>query len=185
MSKPFYQKPWFWVIIVIVIIGIGSAIASSNKDPQKVSSDSGNGSSNQSQTESNQNKEFAVGDTIAIDGQEVKVVSVEHNYTPTQQYVTLPEGKEYVKLNLQIRNNSSSTIDYNALYWTIEDSTGDIINYSGAAFAQADDQLNSGQLAAGGTKNASIVFEVPAGDTKLKVHFKPNLFLDREAIINL
>lgn len=185
MSKPFYQKPWLWVIIVIVVLCIGAGIASSSKDPQKVSSDTSASTDSSSQQNKDNKQEFSVGDIISIDNQEVSIISVDRDYTPQQQYTSLGEGKEYIKVNLQIKNKSNSTIDYNALYWTIEDSNGDIINYSSAALAQADDSLNSGQLATGGTKSASIVFEVPTNDGGLKVHFKPNLFLDREAVINL
>jgi len=182
-KKPFYKQVWFWVVAIIVIIIVGAVVGSSGKDPKKVG-EGDNSSSESSDNKSDDNKNFKVGDVIAIDDQEVTITSVERNYEPANEYVAVKDGKEFVKLNLQIKNTSSDKKDYNALYWTVEDSNGDIINYSSAMFAQADDELSSGQLAAGGTKKASLVFEVPKDD-KLKVHFKPNLILDREAIIEL
>lgn len=185
-KQPIYKKWWFWVIIVVVLIGIGGAGAASNKDAQKV----GEGGSSQSagteeKDENKENQTFKVGDVIKIEDQEVLVSGVKRNYTPANEFVTVPEGKEYVKVDVQVQNKSKDTQDYNTLYWKMETSDGVIDDYMSAMMAQADDAFGSGDLAADGTKKGSIVFEIPKDDKVLKLHYKPNLFTSREAVIEL
>lgn len=82
-------------------------------------------------------------------------------------------------------NRSGNTISYNVLDWEIEDSNGVIQSTLSAAFASADDDLGSGQLAKDGKKSGSLVFEIPSGDTNLKLHYRPSLLSSDELIINL
>lgn len=181
-KKPFYNQVWFWVVIVIVVLVIGGVAVNGDNDPKKV----GEADGLLEQVENgNANGSFKVGDVISVDGQEVVISSVERNYQPESEYFAAKDGREYVKINLQIQNKSKETKDYNTLYWEIEDGNGDINSYMNAAFAQADDDLGSGNLAVGGTKKGSIVFEIPKDDTKLKLHYKPNLFSSKEVVIEL
>ncbi len=179
-KKPIFKRAWFWVIIVIFIIGICAATSSKNNEPQKVGDSSGS-----SEQTTDTNNEFTVGDVISVDGQEISILSVERNYTPDNEFVKASDGKEYVKTNLQIQNKSTETKSFNALNWEIESSDGVINSYLKAALAQADDSLGSGDLAANGIKKGSIVFEVPTGDSGLKIHFKPTLWSSKEVIIKL
>lgn len=180
-KKPLYSQIWFWVVVVIVILVIGG-VAKSNDGPQKVGESDGASSQMENSTE---NSNFKIGDIISVDGQEIVVLSAEHDYQTGSKYFAAKDGKEYVKINIQIKNKSQETKGYNALDWEIEDSNGDINSYTDAMLAQADDNLSSGSLAAGGTKKGSIVFEVPKGDAKLKIHYKPNIFYDKETVIEL
>lgn len=176
-KKPIFKKAWFWAIIAVVVIG--AIIAGINKQPTKI----GEGdSSSSSQTES-ANGDFKTGDIVKIDGQEVSVIAVNTNYTTGKEYIKAADGKKYVKIDVQIKNTSSDKISYNVLYWEIEDENGDITSYS--VTAQADDGLGSGDLAAGGTKKGSIVFEVSDSSTKFKIHYMPNMWSSEEVIINL
>ena len=43
----------------------------------------------------------------------------------------------------------------------------------------------NGELAAGGKKSGSLVFEVPSGDAGLKVHYQPSFWSNREAVVEL
>ena len=176
-KKPFYKQVWFWVVVVVVLIAIGGA-GISNK-PEVV----GNYDGNSSEQTSDGNSEFKVGDIISFEGQEVVVTSVERNYSTGNKYTKPSEGKEFVKVNIQIQNKSQDKESFNALDWEIEDSDGVINDYS--ILGQADDHLGYGDLAAGGTKKGSLVFEVPAGDKGLKLHFTPNIWSSKEVVINL
>ncbi len=187
-KKPIFQKVWFWVAIVVVVFGVLAVVGAKDDGPQKVGDSSSVSNDNSAQTSSpdaNTNAPFAVGDVVSIDNQEISVVSVERNYSTGNSYITPDEGKEYVKVNLQIQNKSDDTKSFNAFNWQMENGDGVIAGYTDAMLAQAKDGLGSGDLAAGGTKKGSIVFEVPEGDTALKVHFKPSLFSDKEVVINL
>lgn len=175
-KKPIFKKAWFWVIIAVIVI-IGAIIAGNNNQPTKIGE-----SGNSSQTEST-NGDFKTGDIIKIDEQEVSVVAADMNYATGKEYIKAADGKKYVKIDVQIKNTSNDKISYNVLYWEIEDESGDITSYS--AMAQADDGLGSGDLAAGGTKKGSIVFEVSDSSAKFKIHYKPNMWSSKEAVINL
>lgn len=171
-KKPFYKMPWFWIAIAIVVIGIGAVIASKQNEPTKVGESS---SSSQSG-----GKDFKVGDEIAAEGMTYVIKSVERNYSTGNSYITPSDGKEYVKLNISITNNSNDKKSYNSLYWKVEDQNGDLSTY--AMMAQASDALNSGELTKGGKKDASIVFEVPTG-ASLKVHIQTNPLSDKNEIV--
>lgn len=181
-GKPAYKQWWFWVIIVVVagfIIGLVNMGNSNN--PKKV--DGGDNSSSMSNSDSQKN-EFKVGDTIAIEDYEVTVLDVVRNFDSGNPYITPKDGKEFVKVNIQVVNKSDETKSYNVLEWKIQDSDGAIESPDGLSYT-VDDGLNSGELASGGKKNGSIVFEAPAGDAGLKLHYKPIWSFSNEAIIIL
>lgn len=181
-KQPIYKKWWFWVIIVVVLIGIGGAGASSNKDAQKV----GEGESSESagtgeKSENKENQTFKVGDVISIDDRGITVEKVQRNWSG--EYSKPSDGKEYVMITVKIENKSDDKISYNSSEWKMEDSEGAI--ESTKFVMNNDDALNYGDLAAGGKKSGTLVFEVPKGDQNLKVHYQPNMFIDREAVIEL
>ena len=105
-KKPIYKKWWFWVIIVVVIIAIGSA---AGNDAEKVGEVGDNNNSSQSSNNggSSQN-EFKVGDVIAFDGREVTVTSVQRNFYTGNQFIKPSDGKEFVKVNVTIENETRS-----------------------------------------------------------------------------
>lgn len=180
-KTPIYKKWWFWVIIVLVLVAIGGG---ASQEASKVGTVE-NSTSNETSSTSTENSVFKVGDIIEKNNVRIAVTSVERNYSTGNEFTEPKDGKEFVKLNIKIENKSNDRVSYNALDWEIEDSNGNIESYMNAMFAQADDDIGSGDLAAGGVKSGSIVFEVPAGDTGLKAHYKDNIFSSSEIIINL
>lgn len=181
-NQPVYKKPWFWVVMVAflaIIVYVIIYLTTLNKAAEIVTGAIDAVQGNQQIPE---NTTYSLGDTFVVDEMEYMVTSVERNYSSGKSYQVPNTGNEYVKLNISIVNKSNNKKDYNAYYWKIEDSNGDITTY--AMMGQADDALSSGELAAGGKKQGSIVFEVPLGST-IKAHFSPNIFSDKEIIINL
>ena len=174
-KKSFYKKWWFWVIVAIIVIGGGA----SSKQATKV------GTNNSNTSQSSEQTEFKVGDAIAFDNKQITVTSVDRNYSSGNTYITPKDGKEFVKINVTISNKSNDKVSYNTFDWEIQDSNGTIEDYSDAMMAQADDALGSGDLAKGGTKTGSIVFEVPSGDAGLILHYKPSFWSDRDIEIDL
>lgn len=176
-KAPIYKKWWFWVVIILVVGCIGAVVGSRSKDPQKV----GEGGNSSEQQTDDTDKIFKVGDIIAVDGMEVSVTSVQRNWVG--EYSKPDEGKEYVKVNLQITNKSEDKQSYNALSWKMEDGNGAIEGYK---ITDNDDDLNSGELAKGGVKKGSLIFEIPKDDKKLKLHYLPYIFTNsHETIIEL
>ena len=171
-KKPIYKKWWFWLIIVIIIIGVSSS-QSGNKDATKVGE---NGSTSQ---KSEQTK-FKVGDVIAFDNKEITVKSVDRNYSSGNDYIKPSDGKEFIKVNVLIENKSDDKVSFNTFDWKVQDSNGVIESQNGnAIMATSDDSLGSGDLAKGGKKSGSIVFEVPKGDAGLVLHYQPSFWSDK------
>ena len=185
-KKPVYKKWWFWLIIVIVLAGIGGAVNQDSNEAEKVGENN-----TSSQPENNggakEQTEFKVGDVIAYDNKQITVMSVERNYSASNQYAKPDSGKEYVKVNITIENKSDDKISYNALDWQIQNGDGAIENYmaSGSTMAQADDSMSSGDLAKGGKKSGSIVFQVPKDDSGLILHYSPSFWSNKSVEIKL
>ena len=173
-KTPIYKKKWFWVVAILAIMVVGSAISSAEKDPKKV------GGGESGTTGSSENQTFKMGDVVAIDGVEVTAKSIQRNWVA--EYSKPDAGKEYVKVTVQIENKSDEKKSYNALDWKMEDGEGAM---EGNEWVSLDDYLSSGDLAKGGKKTGSMIFEVPKDDTKLKLHYVPNFFSNREAVIEL
>lgn len=74
-------------------------------------------------------------------------------------------------------------MSYNALNWEMQDSAGDIKNY--AIIAIDSSHLSSGDLAKGGKKTGTIVFEVPKDDKGLTLHYKDSFFSSKTIEIKL
>lgn len=183
-ETPVYKKWWFWVIIVLIIIIAGGAAGSANKDPKKVGETGSAGDEIAEQVASDAEKTFKVGDVISIDDQEMTINSVERDWKTRNEYIKAKDGKEYVRLNVTLKNNSNDKISYYSSYWTMEDSDGAIENST--IVVGDDDTLSYGELAAGGKKSGNLIFEMPKGANGLKVHYKPSFWSgDREAIIEL
>lgn len=191
-KKPFYKQVWFWVILILVIAMAGGAgsqqakkVGENNSSPE-TSSEKGENTSSSSSSEKNntseEKTEFKVGDIIAFDGKELTVEKVERNYDTGKTFVTPKDGKEFVKVNVKIENKSDNELSYNALDFSIEDSEGSIETHN--IMANADDAIVAGNLAKGGKKTGSVIFEVPAG-SNLKLHYKPSFWSSKKVVINL
>lgn len=182
-QQPIYKKWWFWAAIVLVTCVIGGAISGSNKDAQKVGENSNETSTSETSDDDNSQKTFKVGDIIAIESQEMTITSVDRNWNSSNQFVKPAEGKEYIKVNITLTNKSDDKMSYLSNAWKIEDKDGALEN--AAVVVGNDDNLTYGEITAGGKKAGSLIFEVPAGDTNLKIHYGPSLWSGREAIIEL
>lgn len=177
-SKPFYQQWWFWVILVIIIAICGGALSKNDEatSPSSTPSISHPDDNTTLPTSDTPNTPSTPSIGVAVPAGKVEIIvkSVDRRYVAS--YAKPADNMEYIKVNLSIKNTSDEIQGYNALHFKIEDGNGSIESYTNAAMAQADDALNHGDLAAHGSKNGSIVFEVPAGDTNLKLHIYDNGF---------
>lgn len=173
------------ILVIIVIIAIGG-IAGGDNDAKKVgeNSPSSDTSSNQKSDSASEKTKFAVNEVISFDNKEVTVTGVERNWNSNNQFIKPDSGKEFVKVQVTIKNNSGSNISYNTFDWKLKDSTGDIQTVDGAAFT-IEGALNSGELAEGGTKSGFLVFQVPNGDTGLALQYEPGFWSGKKLEINL
>lgn len=193
------SKWWFWVIIVVWVFIVGGIYNATKKPEEGKNGEVAeiiekNDAENKAETDEANKKpqlddyseddeqfKYYLGQQIVTKGLRITVTSVERNYQA--KYATPKSGKEFIKVNISLENMVKVNRSYNAFYWKIEDSNGDINDYTEAMLAQADDSMDSGELAPDGTKNCSIVFSVPSGDTELKVYYNPDILSDDNGTI--
>lgn len=181
-KKPWYKRVWAWIGIVVLLGIIGSAMAP--RDTPQVVDGSSAAESTGADTTTPEQTAFKPGETIAFDGKQVTVSAPERNWNSGNEYITPSSGNEFMKVQVTIKNDSSSEAMYNTFDWKLQDSKGVIKDVAAVAFT-VDGALNSGQLAPGGEVAGFLVFEVPAGDTGLTLRYNPSFWSSKNIEIKL
>ena len=127
--------------------------------------------------------EFGTSEPITFDGATVTVTNVERNWDPQDGYTTPSEGSEYVRVQVEIKNDSDKRISYNTFDWKIQNSNGQITDMDMAGYGEGS--LGSGELSVGGSTSGALVFEAPAGDEGLVLHYEPSFWSNRGVEIKL
>lgn len=167
------------MILSVITICLGFSINNSisdtfNKDSKPISSNS---------SESN-NNEFKVGDVISFDDKEVTVTNLTRNYNTGNQFSKPKDGKEFVKVTVEIKNKSKSDISYNTFDFKIKNSDGALQDAEAETYSLSD-SLSSGQLSENGKIKGSMVFEVPKGDKNLSLKYSPSFWSNKNIEIKL
>lgn len=168
------------VIGILIILGaIGGAMGNKgntdNKDTKPtVASKSNTKTTNKKSDDTDKLKDsYAVGETAKYKGLEMTVTKVEKSQGT--EYEKPKDGKEYVIVTVNIKNNSTDKIAYNPLYFKIQNSQGQIEDETFTTVNQ-DSELKSGDLAVGGQVTGSIAFEEPTNDSSLLLQYQDNIF---------
>lgn len=191
-DRPPFKRVWFWVTIaisfVLCIVGfalmISAAIGAVDDIPQQTPSGFTTVDDYDDEDEDDEDSDndwyyddededevpvYKIGETAEVGDLDIVVTSINRNFSTGNRFDTPDDGMEYVKVNLTLSNSSrKKTVDYSPLDFELENGDGDIHNY---ATSLQDDHLGRGSLAAGGKKTGSLVFEVPAKDTRLILHY--------------
>ena len=114
---------------------------------------------------------YNIGDTVKIKDQSLIVNSVktsmgEGNDKPK-------EGNEF--LNLTLKNNGDSELNYNPYSFQIENAKGEIKDRTFTAI-DGKEALDKGTLAPGEEVTGTIVVQEPIGAKDLKLNYVPNIF---------
>lgn len=161
-------------VLFVVIVIIGMASGGSSTEPTKV----GENNSENSQAQEQQ-KEYKVADVVKLGEREFVVNSVRRS--GPFNYNTPDAGKEYVIVNVTIKNLGKDEVSYNPYDFKMQDANG---AQESTAFATLDDSLNSGTLAPNGKVTGSIPFEIPIG-TNAKLIFQPSFWSDYRIVVAL
>ncbi len=146
-----------WVLLGIIVIAIISAAFGGNKNDDF-------------------QKEYNQSDVVTYNDVEYSITSVEKT-KGENQFFQAKDGYEYVKVTINIKNNSDEKISYNALNFQMVN--GDGVEASIYSITAEDDVLlNSGELDAGGTIEGVIIWEQKQGDTGLKIRYYDNVLID-------
>src|SRR5260221_544899 len=115
-----------------------------------------------------------VGQTITLDGVQATLTSVKtHAGTDFDKPKV---GNEYVIVHVKMHNTSSTDHSYNAFEFHVKSGTGNITNEEIVSFANSSNALSSGTLAAGGTAEGDLVFQVKQHDSKAELTWQPSFF---------
>lgn len=113
-------------------------------------------------------KEFKKGETATFGQFEVKVNSVKRDYTPEDSYVTVGEGKEFIVVNVTVKNVGSeskyiSSYDLKLSEAGVADS---------ASYFDVDPAFDGGDVSPGASTSGNIMYEVTKGTTDLKLQYE-------------
>ncbi len=160
------------IVLGIIIAVIAGAIAGHVVVTTTGSNTGSNTSSSSSSSSGNQVSK--VGGTITLNGVQATLVSVK-TYPGTA--VDIPKaGNEYVVVHVRLHNTTDNEVDYNVFDFHTKSGTGNITDEAFVSFVNSSDQLNSGKLAAGGSVEGDIVFEVKTGDHQAELTWQPSFF---------
>jgi hypothetical protein len=85
-------------------------------------------------------------------------------------------GNEFIVVHVKLVNSGSNEQSYNPLDFHVKSGAGNITDETFTSSYTANNELNSGQLAVGGSAEGDIVFQVPIGDHKAELTWQPNFF---------
>jgi uncharacterized protein DUF4352 len=110
--------------------------------------------------------EYTVGESADIDDETLKVNEVEHDYSPSSGSSSPLPGDEFIRVNVTVSNEGSTPQAYNEFYYKVEDSKG---LQRGVSLVPVSEGFTLGTLAPGQTVTGNMVFEVPQGESGLKL----------------
>ncbi len=123
-----------------------------------------------------------VGGTITVNNISCTLVSVEP--IPSDEIYTPKAGNEYIVVRVKLFNNGNNEVYYNPLDFHIKSGTGDITDtdFATPQSYTANDILDSGNLAVGGTVEGDLIMQAPIGDHKAELTWQPNFYGDTSNI---
>lgn len=155
--------------VAIATVGIGGAAL--NEAVQEAQS-SVNEQNAETKSLIDAKKDFAKGDTAKFGKFEVKVNSVTRNYVPEQSYLTPEAGKEFIVVNVTVKNLSSESEYVSDFDYKINDN-GLAVSSS---FFDVTPDFEAGDLSSGASQTGNIMYEVTKGETKLKLQYETTVY---------
>ncbi|MFE7416404.1 DUF4352 domain-containing protein [Rhodococcus sp. NPDC057529] len=163
----YYQQPppkkrrvWPWILIGVVVLFFGGCFAiiagMSGGDDATVTS--GGGGDNQPADSGLTFPGKQSGDTAANAGDSVTLDDVATTTTPLFDTTTF--STPYLCTTITINNAGNTSASFNTFDWKLQDPAGAIRNSS---FTGTENQLNSGEVAPGGTASGDVCFDNPQG----------------------
>lgn len=125
---------------------------------------------------------FNVNETAVFENVHYTVTNVE--YSNGDEFDTPANGKNYVIVTLKIENKSEEKISYNTYDWKMVNSQGQEDDETTTTINN-ETSLNSGDLAAGGTKTGTLVYEESKDETSLKLLYYSNSLFDENSTFEI
>lgn len=171
-AKPFYQKPWFFIVAGIVVLLIISAIFSKKTETNKY--DTGNSSDTKSTTQTSQpplseeNKPEARKNEPNIGIIEktntiIKVIKYEDNAKTDNEFVQPKDGFKYLAYEIEVDNTNGTEKLTLFASGSFKLQDGDSYVYEAKAIVGKEPMFNpSNSIGIGDKVKGWVTFEVPA-----------------------
>ncbi len=172
------------VISILVVALLGKTSDSPrDENPTKIGQvDSQNTESQDN--ENTQETQFVIGDIIQLSDRILTINSLQRNYVEKSSFPITPgDGQEFLIVNITQENNTDEAVSFNSYSFEIENSSG--VRTTESYVGDLQDKINSGDLAPDGKITGNIGFKTKKGETNLRLIYKPNMFSDKEVVINL
>ena len=113
-------------------------------------------------------KDFAKGETANFGTFNVKVNSVNANYTPSDAYSQAGAGDKYVLVNITVTNPNDEAVDVSNYSFSL--SADGVANSN--SYVTVDSEFKGGNLAKGASATGNLVFTVADSATTLKLQYE-------------
>lgn len=120
-----------------------------------------------------------IGDVTTLGEREFTVLSVRR--TTSVGYSTAEAGKEYVIVEVKVRNLGDDEVTFGEWDFKIQDASGVQKN---STYADIENTLSYGTLAPAGEVTGLIPFEVPTG-SNAKLIFQPSFWNSQRVVVDL
>jgi|SRR5947209_7034845 len=177
---PKKSRLWLWIVLgvlgVLLLSCIGVVALISSAARSSIGTISTTVASTATSVSSTTNQTANVGQSITVDGVACTLVSAKP--LAGDQFTKPKPGNEFIVVHVKLNNTSSDEKDYNPFDFHVKSGSGNITTeevippstYTG------NNELNSGKLAAGGTVEGDLIFQVPKGDHKAQLTWQPSFF---------
>ena len=127
---------------------------------------------------------YSTGQTIDVDDKQIAVLGVERDYQPAQPGFATHPGCEFVRVTVSITNNAKTSTTYNNWNFFVEQDDRTLV-YHDLATMSDPDELGYGNLGHGENVVGSVIFEIPADNQRLILHYIDDFNSESETLIRL
>ncbi|MFT8330294.1 DUF4352 domain-containing protein [Bifidobacterium psychraerophilum] len=185
--KFFYEQLGFWITVVIVafvalMLGIGIGGADSPSTSKVSSSNSSASSEAKAKTDNSSSSKYEVGSQILVNDTEVVVSKVDKDWKSNDEFTQPATGKKFVLITVQLVNKSSNKVAFNRFDWKLQDANGAI---GDAYLLSGSDDIGSGELAPGGSKSGTVLFEIDSSAIPSFVRYQPSWLSSKDIEVKL
>lgn len=164
-------------IIVLVVICVLASLGGGDKPSSKNDDKKAQKSTETKKQGEKEKTSFETNETVTYKNVDFKVEKIERSNG--SEFDKPEDGKEFLIVTINIKNNSDDKVSYNAYDWKLTNSNG---QENDEAFTTVNSNaLNNGDLAVGGTVTGTIAYEIPKGDSGLKLSYYDTVFDNKEA----
>lgn len=159
-------------LVMLLCLGVSGCGSSDNDNKEKTS-----------EKKETKQKEYGLKDKVDLGKQTLTVTKV--STSKGSDFATPKKGNVFVLIDVTIQNTSDEEIDYNALYFSVQNPEGQI-DETGFSMLDVPHPLNSGKLAPNGkvsgtlvveeakshVKDLILLYEKPWDEKKVQIHLK-------------